>query len=370
MPTTEDLTQVVVGHGLNGYALHSDGRYYKTLPSQVPAEEINKLRPDIGLLLDALKRHCEDYFLQEGKQRSVNYEDLYFAANQLHEHLQREYENPIIEPFARIVMSAGSLELTRHDTAEALEMVCNYIRDVVDMELRRSPAGMDHLRCLVDAVRSSHVVRCEVFTLNHDPLIERVLDREGIPYQDGFGRPDRDVAWWDPALLSLGEACLLVKLHGSVNWAWYGSRLAKVLTEDADHARVRSGTLLDCPGRSQSLLGTFNKIRDYFSTPYYELFSRFRSSLPTLDCVVVSGYSFGDKGVNSLLCNWVRSCPEARLLVLHQFPDDCLQGGRGAIRKLWKEFRNRRFFTHGEFLTNCDWATLFAVLRRELRTPS
>ena len=59
---------------------------------------------------------------------------------------------------------------------------------------------------------------CDVFTLNHDLLIEAVLSREGVETIDGFGQPDGDVAWWQPDAFALPSRTFFLKLHGSVNW--------------------------------------------------------------------------------------------------------------------------------------------------------
>ncbi len=84
----------------------------------------------------------------------------------------------------------------REQLRDSATWACNYIRDVVESKLRREPTSLNHLTCLVDAMRDETLKGCDIFTLNHDLLIEKLLIRHEIPFDDGFGDPDKDVAWW------------------------------------------------------------------------------------------------------------------------------------------------------------------------------
>jgi len=57
---------------------------------------------DLGRFLNLVRDDCQRYFDAEKKQnRQVNYEDIFFVASQLVEHLSQEYENPAMQPFAQ-----------------------------------------------------------------------------------------------------------------------------------------------------------------------------------------------------------------------------------------------------------------------------
>ena len=73
------------------------------------------------------------------------------------------------------------------------------------------------------------------------------------------------------------------------------------------------------------LLGTFNKMRDYFSPPYCDLWQAFRERLQQIDRLFVSGYSFGDKGVNSVVTDWLFGRKNSKLVLLHQDPEGCVR---------------------------------------------
>ena len=62
--------------------------------------------------------------------------------------------------------------------------------------------------------------------------------------------------------------------------------------------RVGKSTLL-LLDRPEMLIGTFDKMLEYTMGIYADLFAGFRAGLRRLDILVISGYSFSDKGVNA-----------------------------------------------------------------------
>jgi hypothetical protein len=86
------------------------------------------------------------------------------------------------------------------------------------------------------------------------------------------------------------------------------------------------------------LVGTFNKIADYSQQLFGKLLTSFRTFLSKADRVVVCGYSFGDKGINTALIDWLYSNQNRRLIVVHRYPDVVRAGARGAIANKWDEW--------------------------------
>jgi hypothetical protein len=192
MPCTRKLTEAVLN--VENYRPHSDERYYK-VDLQESCDGSQDQR-HLKSLLQKLECYCADYFVEQNKSRPVNYEDLFFAASQLEEHLLEEYENPAIEPFTRALLESLPGVQEREQLRDWATRVCNYIRDVVTLELRAEPTSLEHLTCLVDAMHDRDFEGCDIFTLNHDLLIEKVLSNQGISSVDGFDNRDGDVAWW------------------------------------------------------------------------------------------------------------------------------------------------------------------------------
>ena len=53
------------------------------------------------------------------------------------------------------------------------------------------------------------------------------------------------------------------------------------------------------------LIGTYNKLAEYIKTIFLELFYLFYKTLYKHNILIVIGYSFGDKGINEKLFDWV-----------------------------------------------------------------
>jgi hypothetical protein len=307
---------------------------------------------------------CQDYFVGE-REREVNYEDLYFSLRQINDHLLGEYENPSLIPC--IAYLADKLLITRRDFDCLIGVACDYICDVIRIELGKVPARDDHIECLCDALRDQGTERCDIITLNNDTIIERVLTSRGIRSIDGFGEPDGDVAWWDPGLFYDAGKCILLKLHGSVDWYRYDRRLAKYIgtdpARDPDHAVRANGSGLGWSDRGPLLIGTFNKILEYHREPHATLFCTFRRQLEDYSHLVISGYSFGDKAINTVLEEWMRTTSDARIVVLHEDRAALLANARGAAQRLFHENAGR-ITEHPHWLCHVGWPELRRLCNR------
>jgi hypothetical protein len=92
------------------------------------------------------------------------------------------------------------------------------------------------------------------------------------------------------------------------------------------------------PDRPLFLAGTFNKIADYSQEPFGDLLYGFRAFLANAERLAVCGYGFGDKGdkgINSVIVNWLYGRRHRRLVVIHRHPEDLRNSARGAISNKW-----------------------------------
>lgn len=369
MPKTEEITQAVLD--TTRVSRHSSGQYIRNaLFPTLPGPDANTLQ-GIRDLLPQLRNYCQGYFDEHEKDRLANYEDLHYVSAQLHDHLTFEYENPAMDEFAKLVRRRVRLP-SGVGLAEVADELCGYIQDMVCSWLSGSPTRLDHLNCLVEAAGDKSVRCCNVFTLNHDQVIERVLDDKAVGFQDGFDRADGEVRWWDPQSLEGDAKIKLLKLHGSVDWYAYGrnrkTSFAKVESADPFHARDRRGRRLPLPSKGMRpllLLGTFNKMLDYTGGLFADLFCLFRRILMQSRCLIVSGYSFRDKGVNRVLVEWLNRAPSHTMVVVHSDRQQLRTTARGALRNPWDELvgRGQLRFVESRF-EDATWGTVRSLLLR------
>jgi hypothetical protein len=76
--------------------------------------------------------------------------------------------------------------------------------------------------CLIDACRDTSIDKIDVFTLNHDTLIEQELRDATVDFTDGFELKTDTCDYWDvDAFTHPKHRIRLGKLHGSVDWHLY-----------------------------------------------------------------------------------------------------------------------------------------------------
>ena len=177
------------------------------------------------------------------------------------------------------------------------------------------------------------------------------IDADGpVPerFQDGFFGERNGISYWQPGLFSSEKERImhLIKLHGSVDWFWLRRntdqrvRLAKVpYGTDVSNIRHVDGDMEDSiDGRSEILIGTFNKLLEYSRPLYFRLTVHFDRILADHDTMLVAGYGFGDKGINTRIIDWLEDLEDRRLIVLHEDPTGLLRGARGAVRNHWEDW--------------------------------
>lgn len=171
-----------------------------------------------------------------------------------------------------------------------------------------------------------------VHTLNHDLLLEELLDIKGIKYADGFtvqednvncikyyigsyGYPSKS----NPAYVFTDDfkssAVKVYKLHGSLDRHYIACESQNTYkqkeTLDSNWKSVKVNgisnkvvflkgcdTLTPESVTPDFLSGTNTKQEFYKLTPYKELFEHFEENIKCADILIIIGYSFCDEGIN------------------------------------------------------------------------
>jgi SIR2-like domain len=330
MPSTKELTEAVLESDDN----HAEGCHSFSISS----------------FLRLLRERVKDHFQEIN--RPSNYEDLYYICSQLTDHNFGNFENPVVIPFVQDLLAhlrSADTDATEENVYGLAMEALAHISKVVSKELRRTPTTLSHLSFIYDAFASPRYRTMDIFTLNHDCLVETYLRLKGVDLVDGFGEAKEQVRYWDPLVFQNKKSKVnLFKLHGSVDWC----RLRKwgqgpegdaigILLDGADPSRLQVDVMDD--NRPKMLIGTFNKMLDYTQGIFLDLLWQFRYRLRVTTHVVICGYGFGDKGINTQLAEWMYGDVANKICVIHPHRSSLINSARPAIKNPWDDWeRDRR----------------------------
>jgi SIR2-like domain len=363
MPNVATITGQVFGGA--GVVRHSDATYYMAGEGSPNYDWYRAAAEPAIAFAGRLRVLADNYFSDFLDGRTADYEDVANLAKQVEDALSGEYENPALLPLIR------ELRKEIDDLQGLLERASetrNYIRDIVWRMLNRMPTGFDHLTVIVEGCRA--LASTDLFELNHDRVLELALAAAELPVSDGFTRASGDVLFWTD---EFDRPLRHLKLHGSITWfhrdleeaPWRGVVVARSLTHDPYHERDAAGKLLEFPadGRPVLLTGTFDKPLAYDSTVYADQHYRFHESLREADAVIVIGYGFRDKAINSRLIGWLHNERGRRLIITHGNIGDLVREARPAIARNWNTWINDgRLRVVEKWVAEVSWADVEALL--------
>ncbi len=378
MPKTEEITEQILS-GKDIYH-HSDENFYLGKPPYAggPDEHVRRAQ----ILLKWLKKEiCSYYSLYYANQaeQSINYEDLYFMVSQIRDSELKDVDNPAVQPLIDKILP--EIQPFLHKTGnvfadwqvhEFFDNAVNYIFCVVWHMLRQKPKHLRRLNALIDACLDDQTEVFDIFTLNHDTVLEQCLAEKNIEIVDGFSQPVNKVRYWNPKLLeNASQKIRFFKLHGSINWFvfqtpggdWDTDRFG--IPEDWGfwHTKNPEGKR-QWPqhGKPLLLIGTFNKMLRYTSSIYAHLHHQFYRSLGPLGKIkrlILCGYGFGDKGINTRIIEWLYACRDNKIIVIHPNPEDLKRQARGAIAHKWDLWiAQNRLIVISKKIEETSWAEI------------
>jgi len=359
-PSTDEITtQVYEGKDI---IRHTDGRYYlPDHPGDCEKELTEPYLSPVRFLLQSINNLMSKY----EKQEPINYEILYYFIQQLNAFKSGDLLNMALYPFMDQVKTCMQETLDLTDVFDEAE---KYIRHTVWRMLARPVDKHQHLGFLSEAIKDQNVT-INVATLNHDLLIETHITQKKIDFCDGFGSPINGVRYWENRFADRNN---LLKVHGSINWFslmpdngdWFDEKIGIVLDGDIDHPRSPIGDLMrSTPEKEpQILVGTFNKIYEYTESIFSDIYCEFRTLLSRSQYLVVSGYSFSDKGVNTAILEWLYKDRGHKIILIHRDADKLLQtDARMAIRKAYGSAKSN-FVPIRKFIEDTSWNEISAKI--------
>ena len=377
--STECLTEKILAP--EGYHRHTDGRFYRGSG----ATGIDYITPVVRRIIRLLFEQTHGYFqyreelmklqlnLDHVQSRKSNYEDIYFLASQLRDDAN-ELQNPAILPLIcklkcemilwsefKEYCDVYSQDIRDPDRLifnEFCSETCHYIEDIVVSELSQNgKCCTKHLEIIKTIYQADGLELQGIATLAHDTHVERSLSGADIKLLDGFGPPirgDSSRIWKNQ--FSSSDGVPFVKLHGSVNWNLFdllepsnNGKLPKSEIGVLEPSHLNNSVYrydADINDRPLLLVGTFNKPTRYNWGLMLDIHYRFREILRNSDTLVVCGYSFGDKAINTQLIFWQSAERSRSLVVIDPLCRRKIIGSaRYAAAQLLKDERTTRFIT-------------------------
>ena len=348
-------------------------------PSFAPSDSVT---PAVQRFLTILYSISGEYILELSRTpvpRKAHYEDLFSLAEQAFRPASDHVPNlAVVEFLRRLRAETFSLHTGfRWDGSGGVgfaglaEAACDFLHAVVHHLLT---AG-DNPRAGLDVIPAA--ARCvdevDIFTLNHDLLIESQCHAEGIAYEDGFANRRGEIDAFSFWSHDAREKVRLFKLHGSVNWYLYEfsghERQYGIPRNGPYHSKDENGRALAplLGGKAAFLSGTIVKEQHYGNGLFGELFSEFRQHLRYHKHLICCGYGFGDTGVNNRLLQWLCDSMNGsnRLVILHD-TSETRESELFDNAPIWlTQMRSKgRVILHSAWLANCKVADLESYFDR------
>jgi hypothetical protein len=260
--------------------------------------------------VNAIKDEFKDHYSFSG--REMNYEDIFNLLDSIHSEEWGTFENPIIsknytdqfqKEYPALFESWCSLPGEIDSMIEVTSYAQDYIADIVEAMLDKPPMDYKHLEFLNILNEEPDYERINIFTLNHDLLLESYLSQEKLPFSDGFDVNKKWVGIYN-------RKFRLLKLHGSIGWYYHAG--------NDDYEDFISKAYYRDNLRPMLLIGSLNKLVAYNRGLYFKLHVLFYQYLKNSKYLIISGYGFSDQGINSRIIDWLFSSRENRIILIHK----------------------------------------------------
>jgi len=325
---------------------HSDETYYFGKPMYGMTDEYV---PKVVSFIRRLKTEIDNYYSFHSN-RETNYEDIYSVAIQLHDSESGEFDNPSVAALVEkirsdswhVLVGRPLLETSDWRIIDITSEATNYIADVVWHMLATAPGDLSYLGFLKECLLDDRFDGADVFTLNHDTILESYFEAFAVRFIDGFDNPSDNVRYWNPSNFepANNNQVRLFKLHGSINWFRFEDRPSLTLGIPLKDFWKSGSRDYPPKGRPEMLIGTHNKILLYSGPIYVDLHSLFYRYLQATNTLVISGYSFNDKVINTRVIYWLSSNPKNKIILVHPNLKNLKISARPAIARqldLWRD---------------------------------
>ncbi len=331
-PKMKEITDKVLS-GKN-IGRHTDSNYYFNFQTDWLKYYVDNNVACLNYVAKTIAAYYKDLDLEH----TVNYEDIYFLISQLKDSEGLELENPALKPFIDNLKNHFKDNFSEtYSFKDLLKECLRYIHCIVWHSLRIIPSSTEQLNVLDEFNDNKEFNKIFLFSLNHDLLIENHFEQSKIPYTDGFQVTSKKIPEINFNLLKSRDYKIkLFKLHGSIDWfnildkSQYNNIYKVPINTNVDYINKIDDTLQFSDGLPIFLIGTFNKLLNYLSFIYEELYQISQTEMNYCENLIIAGYSFNDKGININLMKWLNAATSKRFIIIHPDFGNLKKYARGA----------------------------------------
>jgi hypothetical protein len=270
------------------------------------------------------------------------YEDIYYLTKSIEDTLcQKEYGDFFVNFFIESIkydlpnlIDEKELKTNKNNIYFSFEQFIFklnwYIQNFVANKLRQTH-NLEHIDRFIKMLMKEEKFNYDIFTLNHDILLETSLKKNDVDPNTGFGKNNK---FSIDNFRNTSSQFNFFKLHGSVDWNRKRNDNGKDYIFTTNPANPFDNHL---DPSSNFVMGTFNKFKLYSYGIFYDLLHEFRSRLSQTNKLFVCGYGFRDEGINSVLLEWMERDSENILQIFHEDRNSLIGNSNVFVGWEWKK---------------------------------
>jgi hypothetical protein len=287
-------------------------------------------------LIAIIKTDIDQFYKHIDKEHHTNYEDIYYVLRQITDSYYYEYENPASLKLIEYLLA--KMEINSNELKELADESIRFITCIVWQSIDKSNPNCAQFDIVKELISNFNLDT--ILTLNHDLILDNWLVKNNIEFDDGFYITDKKLPEWT-GFKNDKSKIKLCKLHGSIDWFNFRinspDRYDNVVKIPRKVYAERVYTIdesFEFPinSRPEILIGTFNKMIGYLSGMFEIMYDELKSSILSSEFIIISGYGFGDKGINIRLTHWLWRSNAKKMIIIHPNKADLIKNSRGSFK--------------------------------------
>jgi len=298
---------------------------------------------------------------------NFTYEDLYYITKSIEDNLSnKKFGNFFITYFLDSIkydlpnlIDKKTLQTEFYDIdASFFQFITGlnwYIKNFVADKLK-AIENLEAVNNFVKMLQQEKNYKYDIFTLNHDILLETSLKKNHEISNTGFGDENKfSISNFADSVSRFN----IFKLHGSIDWNRKRDINEKDYIFTMNPVNPADGHLDPTP---HYVIGTFNKYEIYSYGIFYDLFREFRSRLSKTNLLIICGYGFRDEGVNSILLEWIINNSANKLYIFHKNKKSLI--GNSNMFTGW-DWESEQIIFNSKYFEDIEWNDIQKILNNK-----